>query len=547
MSVDASKIRPGDISKELALGLNRPDNSFLSVGVVEEIIFLPNNFEYSAFYDRINEPKVLNDVPANSLLVRVITGKEYKNTGNLLLCYPFFPQHLQLPIKVGEHVFFIKYGKIGYWLSRVPDSHSVEDTNYSHGDRKYLQITDEISIIEKAKNISKAKKNFIGIFNNGGESNDNQTFLPNDSYSKIINDSSTNNSVTKEPVPIFIKRPGDTVFQGSNNTLIILGQSRGWTKLDTDFKVSNALYSGQKNNEGSIDIIVGRGRYIPDRPTTENEIGSEPIRTGPRTIINEYGLIEADRMSFMNSIPFNPIEGDPDYEYDAGRFKLALKENIDELFFLTKDTNNNYILPKITSWPEGLNSLKNIEPINDSSYAIMKSDEIRIIARRQEENVNGLKSGISEINGSIKIIKEGIQNSEEGDGKAVIIMQPDGTIMIDGPTIVIGSGDKSLEKSHGEGTHIILGSEAKEPIVLGNTLKDLLEAHFNDIKLHIDDLKLFLKSIFDTHIHPTGVGPSGPPTVPALQMESKIDNTKTNIDKSINDLITILSKYGKIK
>jgi len=169
------------------------------------------------------------------------------------------------------------------------------------------------------------------------------------------------------------------------------------------------------------------------------------------------------------------------------------------------------------------------------------------VARRQEESVNGLKDGIEEINGSIKIVKEGVRNSEAGDGQAVIIMQPDGTIMIDGPTVIIGSGHADLEKDNGLGTQIVLGRGAVEPIVLGNVLKDLLDTHFNDIKSHLDNLKTHLSSGFDTHFHPTGVGPSGPPTVPSVSFATNIDATKSAIDGSIDSLITTLSKYGKTK
>ena len=71
-----------------------------------------------------------------------------------------------------------------------------------------------------------------------------------------------------------------------------------------------------------------------------------------------------------------------------------------------------------------------------------------------------MREEVEEINGSIKIIKEGVRNSEDGDGQAVIIMQPDGTIMIDGPTIIIGSGHADLEKENGRGTQVVLGRGA---------------------------------------------------------------------------------------
>jgi len=121
-------------------------------------------------------------------------------------------------------------------------------------------------------------------------------------------------------------------------------------------------------------------------------------------------------------------------------------------------------------------------------------------------------------NGSIRIIKEGTRENGHSVDQAVITFQPDGTIMIDGPKIVIGSGN---EKGNGQGDQVLLGgTSASEPIVLGNALKELIQELIEQIKI----LTV-----------PTGVGPSGPP-VNAAAFES------------INQrLSTILSKVGKTK
>jgi hypothetical protein len=99
---------------------------------------------------------------------------------------------------------------------------------------------------------------------------------------------------------------------------------------------------------------------------------------------------------------------------------------------------------------------KDTSPVANSPYVLLRSDEIRITSRQ---------------NGSIKIIKEGQPDNESGSGRAVITIQPNGTIMIDGPKIIIGSG---IEKNNGFGTQIELGQGATEPIVLGNKLEEYL-------------------------------------------------------------------------
>lgn len=556
-NIDASKLKPGTLGKEVNSALAGDATAVLIKGVVEEIIYAPETFDFESFEPRVSDPKSFSDVPANSLLVRIITQQEYKSSGKLTLCHPLFPQHLQMPIKVGEHVFLFRYGKIGYWVARVPDVRTVEDVNYSHGDRRHMHAPNTESTVDQANQASGDEAKQTGIFNDGGGSEDQVNFSPDDSYEKILESSTTNNSITKEPVPFFLKRPGDLVLQGSNNTLICLGQNRGWTKKDEDFEATNAIYEEEKLQSGAIDLVVGRGRYQPDNPANDSSDGDDPIRTSARTMVNtNEGQLEANRMSVINEVPLSLIEGDPDYEYDAARFNISMKASYDEQFFINKDISDKDILPTVTKWPDdaapgsetdGRGDGSPINPESDQSYSILKSDQIRIVARRQEESVNGLKDGIEEINGSIKIIKEGVRNSEEGNGQAVIIMQPDGTIMIDGPTVIIGSGHADLEKGNGLGTQIVLGRGAVEPIVLGNVLKDLLDEHFNDIKSHLDNLKTHLSSGFDTHFHPTGVGPSGPPTVPSVSFATNIDATKAAIDGSIDSLITTLSKYGKTK
>ena len=554
--IDASKLRPATLGTEVNSLLADAAGGLLLKGVVEEIIYIPETFDFEAFEQKVEDPKALLDVPTGSLLVRVITGKEYKNSKKLLLCHPLFPQHLQMPIKVGEHVFFLRYGIIGYWLARVPDVRTVEDVNYSHGDRRHLNAPGNESTVDQANTASGDEKRQVGLFNDGGASEDQLNFAADDSYSKIFETATTNQSVTREPVPFFLKRPGDLVLQGSNNTLICLGQNRGWTKKDEEFDSTNAFYEEPAADSGAIDIVVGRGRYTPIKPGTDVEEGDAPIRTSARLQVNDEEGLEADRMSALNQVDPSPVEGDPDYEYDAARLNISLKASYDDSFFIVKNTDEEDILPTMTKWPDdaapasetdGRGDGSPIEPVVDQAYSILKSDQIRIVARRQEENANGLREEIEEINGSIKIIKEGVRNSETGDGQAVIIMQPDGTIMIDGPTVIIGSGHADLEKDNGKGTQVILGRGAVEPIVLGNTLRDLLDSHFSDIKTHLDNLKTHLSANFNAHFHPTGVGPSGPPTVPASAFSAQIDATKSAIDGSIDNLVTTLSKYGKTK
>ncbi len=116
--------------------------------------------------------------------------------------------------------------------------------------------------------------------------------------------------------------------------------------------------------------------------------------------------------------------------------------------------------------------------------------------------------------------------SEAGNGRAVIALGADGTIYIDGPRIVIGSGN---EKDNGEGTQISLGIDSHEPVVMGNQLHGILSAIIN---------------VLDNHIHPTGTGPSGKRVPGGSEVAP---GAFTNTVDDISDLKLMLSKIAKTK
>jgi hypothetical protein len=74
-----------------------------------------------------------------------------------------------------------------------------------------------------------------------------------------------------------------------------------------------------------------------------------------------------------------------------------------------------------------------------------------------------------------------------------------------GRSISISIGDQPVFEisQTGGALSIDIGGGASEPLVLGNALKELLNS-------------FFMK--YDTHVHPTPMGPSGPPVVPSGAM-----------------------------
>lgn len=606
MSLDASRMagQSNAATRTAALESATPNAPIQFYrGVVEVIIHDVSSWDWNGpegateedgnrYIDRIEDDGIIDETTDNTILVRVTSAGEYQQKGTLKLCFPLFPSHLQMPIKIGEQVFLFVEDKAGYWIARAPGTLSTDDANYSHNDRKFVDVINLESVIEESDTLDGSEDLAIGVFNNGAIEDGKTSFPEGDGYDTLWDNSLLKVNSIYEPVPKFIKRPGDLVLQGSNNSLIVLGTHRGWPKekpsdwegdfigdspevLSNSYLLNNEDLAENDNlkKQGSIDMVVGRGRYTPVVETTSTSEGDDPLRTACRTLANERELIEADRAPSMRILDPNLCEGDPDFGYDAGRILLVQKSNSDYYFGLPGNDEDK--LPSVTAWSDGKAGSNNVDvgtgqqdddgkydpdagesggrgdgaipvAVADSSYAVIKSDEIRLIARQQEKDEQDLPEA-PEINGSIKIIKEGIQDAEDGTGRAVIMMMPDGTIMVDGPTVIIGSGGPDLDKGHGKGTQVVLGRGATEPIVLGQALKNILDQHMNDMKDMIQDLKDHVANVFDTHTHPTGVGPSGPPLVPGAATDAALSQRDAAFDTTISELVTILSKYGKTK
>jgi hypothetical protein len=385
----------------------------------------------------VSNPGLVLTAPRNSVIVRIVSGARDRKGSTPIVCYPFMPPYLALPAKAGEQVWVMFENEdsstaLGYWLWRIPEPDHVDDLNYTHGDRKFTQLSQQ-STSEKADSENTEAPDFP----NGGGTSENLSLKKQDDYETIVDDSESYKDFTPAPVPRFTKRPGDSVLQGSNNTLIVLGEDRTGSSIKDEIRES----------AGAIDIVVGRGRFGTSVPPT---------------IENTRGNVEVDKNPDLSGGEENPNEGDPDLINDSSRVLASMNTDGDE--------NLGLEYPAIDG--------ESVEPVSESPYVIVKSDEIRIVARKNTDEG---------INGSIKIVKEGT----EGEDKAVIIIQPDGSILISGPKVSLGTGDT-------DDTQVLIGNDSDaEHLVKGETL----ESRLNTL---VDALEI--------HTHPTAVGPSGPPT-----------------------------------
>jgi hypothetical protein len=451
-------------------------------------------------FDRVSNPQYLDNLPRNSAIVRPIT-EGYDLSNSPLLTYPFFSSHLCMPIKPGEQVWIISevgfdIGSLPLWVCRVPEPLQVEDLNFSHGDRKYgsSEFFEPEQFLPnfpngEGNNIDQVSLRPVpSVISSNNNSLENQQ----NSYDRIIEKSISYGNFTPEVVPTLTKRVGDLVLQGSNNTAIILGEDRGYTKneeINPNFSNASSNYVNLPKEKGTIDLVAGRGRYFNFlKPTGLDSKGNEPEQTQARTIIslrkNGSAYIENDKNPEENNFDFLPQEGDPDLIRDCSRVYISMKTNGDENFGIT---SGSFSIP---------NGFENpIKAINNSPYTILKSDEVRIIARKDLEH---------EINGSIRIIKEGKNNEDLG----AIVILPDGTIQVSGSKIFIGR--TPVDGGNGTGP----GPSESQPYVRYKDLEDLWS-------FFMDELDKFCDTML-THTTP-GYGNPSPQIIKAVtDLKNKI-------------------------
>ena len=518
------------------------------------------------------------------------------------ICFPVKPgEHVWVvsPAMQGKKAVF------NHWICRVPSWNDTEDVNYSHEARNYHyqggadskpDPDEERKNKPPKKEENKDSYEMYGFPNGTGDFSRGYSFGSEEAQYCIESTGSLSyHSFKYEPVPRLTKRPGDLVLQGSNNTSITLGTTGaafngGWAATANDsarisqanvgsppIKSKSTIPSVDKvsadpsetvtptdldpeqinvDSSPAIDIVAGRGYRIRKGGVTHDTEDAEklPIEiegdlkhppTYPRvkkTVVHKEKprpgtLSETSKhpAGFMpdktDSHLDHPIEGDPDFRYDASRIYVAADGKTDKEFGLTEADGTSVKF-----------SVDNQVLAQDGANIVLKSDHIRIIARKDPD------SGVANaVNGSIRIIKEGALAAHTGsfqpniNRRAVIAIEPDGTIYIDGPKIIIAGREDNSEgaAAHGAGEQLYIGKDATEPLVLGQSLLDRLAR---------------LEASFNAHVHNTSAGPTtlhhgnsggGGPGVPSPQF--------TDAELALNPAVpndsgkAILSKVGKTK
>lgn len=323
----------------------------------------------------------VQNFPRNSLVVRIISSGADRRGVSQFITYPFLPSHLSLPIKAGEQVWLLYEnpemgGNIAYWLWKTSEPDSVEDLNYTHADRKFIRES-ELSTIDK---LNAEQRDVKPSFPNGAGTQNSFSLKGEKDYETIVSEDPAMENYAYEAIPRFTKRPGDYVMQGSNNTLIVLGEDR-------DNEVAKNENSDQS---GAIDLVVGRGYGDESLNIIENTRGNNEINKNPK-------LTGSDK---------NPGEGNPDFVSDLARLFISMKSDGDKKLNLKQ------------SFPKSFTSTQ-IEEVDQDVYTIAKGNEVRIVGR-----------------GSVRIIRV----NDNGENTCGVFLMPDGSIQLDADKIFLGRG-----------------------------------------------------------------------------------------------------------
>ena len=387
------------------------------VDVITSVVGPTVNNKSLEYYKGLLTSETLKSIPRNTAIVKTISAGAGKTHGGEVVCYPFFSSHFCMPLKPGEYVWFSYEnpddpGPIAYWFSRLSETNHVEDVNFSFSARSFKQPP------------KKAEKRTSDKFDGPSvEPDEIQTYSwasPTSDPQELGQTIEFTRKIHRfEPVPRYSKRPGDLVIQGSNNSLIMLGEERGHFASNP----ANIIASSNRNDipagSSAIDIVVGRGKF-----------GA----TQAKQIKNEFGIPENDKRVDTAT------EGDAHFPTDAARLYLTANSS---------EVNAPYHPDNLLSINLPSAAGRSVPTTNEAgSFSILKSDNLRIISRKA---------------GSIRVIKEPTLGKADGAG---LIMHPDGEMRLAANKFVIASYNSS---------------GATEPYVKYTVLVDFLDSVMTDI------------------------------------------------------------------
>lgn len=453
----------------------------LQRAVVVDVIYDPTvltSDQMDQLEDSVVNPELVEGMPFNSILARVITDSQDLGHSSIHVFYPMFPMHFQLPIKPGEQVLIMyeDYSRtgnnLGYWLTRPMGARQIEDVNYTHHDRNFDPYNHPRNIPRDTLTQLTAS---APTFPNGAGTTETYSLKPSGStnpYNDIVTNATASAVVTYEAVPRFKKRPGDFVIQGSNNAGIFLGQDRTGPAL----RVTGSGGKDIVEKAGTIDLVAGLGaqrKQPADETADPNEDNHNP--TSPRVIQNARNKKEVFKTPYKVQKLDNPKEGDPDFLRDLSRVYISMKTKGDKNFktLMAGDAGIFSAIGDSTLLTSDALDLPSDEQ-NGQPFIVLKSEQIRLIAKGKDDD-NGPAA-----HGSIRFIKEGKVADKD---LSMYIMDADGRVVMVGKDIQLQTHEngkvllRCKTAETGDADPVVLYSKFKECIeFLADKIKDMRDA-----------------------------------------------------------------------
>lgn len=381
-------------------------------------------------------------VPRNSIIAKPVYDSSRDNRFEAqlpVILYPFFPSHLALPCKPGEHVWVMfesvtEVKSLGYWFCRIVGPDHIDDVNHSHAPREHdtsfqiVESDENLRIYEEITGESLKPRYFFknGLFRSlvtDPQSGEKQAFvdatsvtlLANDlinAYENVISGSTASSKIIKEPVPRYKKWPGELSLEGSNNTLISMGIDKSVFGPDA----------------GAIDVVAGRGtKELTLGMIAENESGF----VGTSTSIKGK---ELDKY-YKNLTMF---EGSADYINDRSRILVTQRTKPDAKFEISSYNS------KFSNANAGTGSPLVQDSEEGDAAVVIKTDKVRIIAR---SDIQLLVKGFSEdTSASGTKVKSERPNSESNKWASITIKSNGDIIFIPSDEGYIKLGGDDADK-----------------------------------------------------------------------------------------------------
>lgn len=290
----------------------------------------PRNFSID-----IKNSWAIDTMPMNSIFAYVVDDNIGKDKGEYIVCYPFFPPHLSLPLKAGEYVWItteiIGNLRYYYWMCRKVGPRQIDDVNYTNYERipavdQYLRVTTKKSNqdtynTDDVYSLKEAKNRFINKPDSAG------TNFPETLDAVFKNSYSYVKEFTGEPVPRLSKNCGDLLLQGSNNAGIHLTTekfSEPSLNAKTSFNLGSKSTSNRKALAAAVDLYVGRkNETLKNNQFTSKSI-LEDVKRKKNGKVNFAANIAGDEM-------FEYVETDKIAESRLGDMEVYDEEIKDTL------------------------------------------------------------------------------------------------------------------------------------------------------------------------------------------------------------------------